>query len=363
MSALAAEHHAINLSQGFPDFPVSEKLVELTRKAMKEGHNQYAPMQGVPALRKMIADKHGKANGIRIDPETEVTVTAGATEALYAAIAAVVHDDDEVVILEPCFDSYEPAILLNGGVPVPVHLAQPDFHIDWQKVRDNISERTRLLIINSPHNPTGAVLSPSDITELEKLVTDFNILILSDEVYEHLIFDGLEHQSVLKSQVLRDKSIAVYSFGKTFHVTGWKIGYSIAPEEISREIRKVHQFLTFSVNTPIQYALAEFLEDPGNYEYLPDFFQCKRDLFLEVIRESGFEPVKSSGTYFQLMSYKEMTGEHDYDLAVRLTREHGIASIPISVFYKDRTDHKLLRFCFAKEDETLKKAGELICRI
>jgi len=360
---MAQEHQAINLSQGFPDFHISDELIRLTEIAMKSGRNQYAPMAGLPQLRERIAEKKADTFNCSVDPETEITVTAGATEALFASITALVHSGDEVIIFDPAYDSYAPAVQLSGGTPVHVDLCQPDFHVDWELVGQKINSKTRLLIINTPHNPTGSVLSSQDLDELEKLVKKHSFTILSDEVYEHLIFDGLNHQSLLRRPALRARSISVFSFGKTFHATGWKIGYAIAPPELTEEIRRVHQFLTFSVNTPIQYALAEFLESKDHYESLSLFFQQKRNLFLDHISDSRFVPIASHGTYFQLLSYKNISEESDVELAVRLTCDHKIASIPISVFYKDRKDNHMLRFCFAKEDETIIKAGEILCRI
>jgi methionine transaminase len=363
MSKLAADHNAINLSQGFPDFPISEKLIELTVQSMKEGQNQYAPMPGLPQLRKVIAEKYAHTYGINIDYEKEITITAGATEALYSTIAALIKTGDEVIILEPAYDSYAPSVIVNGGIPVYVPLSLPDFHVDWEKVRSKISEKTCMIILNTPHNPTGAVLSSEDLDELEMIIEKHGLFILSDEVYEHLLFDGRVHQSMLKRPALRARSICVFSFGKTFHTTGWKVGYLIAADWITTEVRKVHQFITFSVNTPIQHAFAAFLSDEKNYNYLPGFFQQKRDLFLKVIEQSGFQPVGTSGTYFQLLSYREISQDNDFDMAVRMTKEYKIASIPVSVFYSTKQDDKILRFCFAKENDTLKQAGKILCRI
>ncbi len=360
MSKMAAEHGAINLSQGFPDFPVSEKLVELICKNLKAGHNQYAPMPGLPALRQQIATVVQTTYQRPTDAETEVTVTAGGTEALYSAIAALVAEGDEVILFDPSYDSYAPAIRLNGGVPIHINLAAPAFKIDWQEVRSKISSRTRAIIINTPHNPTGTVLSASDLRELSVLAEAHDLLVISDEVYERIIFEDLSHESVLKYPSLRNRSVAVFSFGKTFHATGWKIGYTVANETLTREIRKAHQFITFSVNTPIQHALAEYLADPETYTTLGKFYQQKRDFFLSLIQGSSFAPLSCKGSYFQLFSYQSISKKGDREMAEWLTQTHKVAAIPVSVFHKDRTDARLLRFCFAKQDETLEKAAKIL---
>jgi methionine transaminase len=363
MSHLSHEHNAINLAQGFPGFPCSEKLINLVHKYMLKGCNQYAPMPGIIGLREKISQKTNELYGAEFDPEKEITITCGATEACYAAITAMVKAGDEVIIFEPAFDCYIPIIELSGGKPVFVELHYPDYKINWEKVKEKINPKTRMIIINSPHNPTGSVLSSDDLDQLGKLVKDTDILILSDEVYEHIIFDRIRHESVLLRPELRERSMVISSFGKTFHTTGWRMGYCLATAKISAEFRKVHQFITFSAPTPIQFALAEFLEEKEMYLCLPDFYQKKRDLFAELMKPSGFEFTEASGTYFQLMSYKNISDEHDVDLAKRLTIEAGVASIPVSVFYHNRTDEKILRFCFAKEDDTLKRAAEKLCRI
>lgn len=362
MSALANDYGAINLSQGFPEFSVSEELIDLVRHYMTTGQNQYAPMQGVLQLRERIAHKAEAQYQHRLNPEEEITVTAGATEALYAAIAAVINSGDEVIVLEPAYDSYIPAIIVNGGVPVPVHL-DSDFSVDWQSVAEKISTKTKLIIINSPHNPTGAVLSAEDIAKLAEITRDTQVLILSDEVYEHIIFDNLTHQSVLTSEELYQRSIIVCSFGKTFHATGWKVGYFIAPAWLTKEIRKVHQYLQFSVHTPTQFALADYLADERHYNRLSTFYQKKRDLFLQHMQSSPFEPIPAKGTYFQLFSYSSFSQQPDIAFAKYLAQEVGVASIPISAFYHDKTDHKVLRFCFAKNDETLIKAANLLTKL
>ena len=362
MSKMAAEHHAINLSQGFPDFPVSEKLISLVSEAMQKGHNQYAPMPGLPSLRESIAQMIGINHAVILNAETEITITAGATEALFATLMALVKKGDEVIVFDPAYDSYGPAIRLSGGTPVHLKLNNR-FGINWDEVAAAITERTRIIMINSPHNPSGAILTAEDIAQLEQLVLKHDLLVLSDEVYEWIIFDGEQHQTVLKSDILRERSIAVFSFGKTFHATGWKVGYTVAPEQISKEIRKVHQFLTFSVNTPMQWALANYLNNPENYNYLPSFYQKKRDYFSNKIKNSRFEILPCKGTYFQLLSYKEISNKPDTEMAEWLTKEKGVASIPVSVFYADKTDRQVLRFCFAKSEETLDKAAELLCKI
>lgn len=363
MSKMALDHGAINLSQGFPDFEVAPALQHLVAGYMKQGFNQYAPMPGLPRLLHIIGKKISHAYGTDIQPDQEITITSGATEALYAAISAMVNPGDEVIVLEPAYDSYVPAIQLNGGVPVFVPLEAPQFKVDWQRVADKISTRTKLIIINTPHNPTGTIMNDSDMIQLSKLVEAYGLWVISDEVYEHLIYDNKPHESILKYPILRERGVAIYSFGKTFHATGWKTGYAVARPDLSTEIRKVHQYLTFSVNTPIQYALADFLEDEQNYNGLNHFFQQKRDYFLQLISKSKFQPIKSSGTYFQLLSYKNVGINPDVEMATWLTQQKGIASIPISVFYHDKTDNHLLRFCFAKNENTLAKGAEILCRI
>ncbi|MBN1533199.1 MAG: methionine aminotransferase [Spirochaetes bacterium] len=363
MSRLAAEHGAINLSQGFPDFDVNPELFELIGKYLAMGKNQYAPMQGVPELREKISRKSGEIYGARYDPLDEITVTAGATEALFAAVMAVVKRGDEVIIFEPAYDSYTPAIVLAGGTPVPLRMTFPGYSIDWDEVRDAITPRTRMMILNSPHNPTGAILEERDAAALIDIVSGTSIVILSDEVYEHIIYDGARHESMARYPELAARSFVVSSFGKTYHATGWKIGYCCAPRALSAELQKVHQYLTFAVNTPIQYALAEFVDRAGEYMELPRFYQRKRDLYLELMAGSRFRPVQSRGTYFQIMDYSAITDEGDVAFARRLTTEHGVAAIPTSVFYRHGDDHRVLRFCFAKRDETLREAAGLLCRI
>jgi methionine aminotransferase len=363
MSALAADHGAVNLSQGFPDFDTPPALIDRVARHMRAGRNQYAPMQGVALLRERIAEKTAALYSTTVDPETEITVTSGATEALYAAITAVVRPGDEVVVFEPAFDSYAPAIRLNGGRPVYLKMKTPDYHIDWDEVNDAIGERTRLIILNSPHNPTGTVLRPTDIAALKQIVANRHIFILSDEVYEHIIFDGLAHESLLKDPLLYAKSFVVSSFGKTYHTTGWKIGYCVAPPPLSREFRRIHQFLTFASNTPVQWAYADIMADPSLYLELPAFYQQKRDRFLCLLEPSRFKALRCRGTYFQMMDYSAISDLDDVAFARHMTTVHRVAAIPPSVFYHDGEDNRVLRFCFAKRDETLEEAAEILCRI
>lgn len=363
MSQMAHKYGAINLSQGFPDFEVSPELIEGVGHHMKIGHNQYAPMPGLPQLREQIANKLSLSYGHQIDEQSEVTVTGGATEALYSVITALVQSGDEVIVFEPAYDSYEPVIQLNQGKVVRIKLQFPEFTIPWHEVNDLVSNKTKLIIINTPHNPTGSVLSSGDLDELQKIVQKWGLYVLSDEVYEHIIFDQTEHQSVLRYDGLKEHAVAVYSFGKTFHATGWKIGYAIAPSDITKEIRRVHQFLNFSVNTPMQWALSDYLKDPDNYQSVAPFYQAKRDTFLSLIKESRFKPIPCKGTYFQSLIFEDISTLGDVEMAEKMTSEHGVASIPISVFYHDNRDDKVLRFCFAKKDETLEKAAEILCKI
>lgn len=363
MSKMATEHGAINLSQGFPDFPVDKKLIDLIHTNMMQGQNQYAPMPGVPALRNVIADVISKTYSRSVDAETEVTITAGGTEALFSAIAALVHPGDEVIVFDPAYDSYNPAIRLNGGVPVHINLKAPDFSIDWEEVKAKVTSRTKIIIINTPHNPSGAVLSEADLKELESIAVNNDLLVLSDEVYERIIFDGKKHQSVLHYPELAKRSMAVFSFGKTFHATGWKVGYVVAPAAITTEIRKAHQFITFSVNTPVQLALAEYMKTPEHYLILGSFYQRKRDYFLDGIRGSSFEPLACHGSYFQSLSYESIYDLPDREMAENLTKKFKVASIPVSAFYQDKTDNKLLRFCFAKSEQTLDKAVNILRKL
>lgn len=363
MTALANEHQAINLAQGFPDFECSAKLIELVNHYMKKGHNQYAPMPGVMKLREMIAEKTQQLYSAVYDPDKEITITPGGTHALYAAISAFVGDGDEVIIIEPCYDSYLPAIQLNGARAVFAELKYPNYKVDWDEVKKLVNYRTKMIIINTPHNPTGTTLSAQDMQRLEKIVKNSEIIVLSDEVYEHIIFDGVEHQSVARYPKLAERSIIVSSFGKTYHTTGWKMGYVLAPGNLMAEFRKVHQFMCFSANTPIQYALADFMADKNAYLELSAFYQQKRDYFQKLLKGSRFKILPCEGSYFQLLNYSKITQEKDTDFAARLTREHKVASIPTSVFYHKNIDNHVLRFCFAKQDETLERAAEKLMKI
>ncbi len=363
MSQLASETGAINLSQGFPDFPVSGKLISLVHESMKKGFNQYAPMAGLPALREVIAGKIARLYSADVDPDSEITITSGGTQAIYTAIAAVINEGDEVIVFEPAYDCYVPAIKLHGGIPVQVQLKGKDFHIDWNEMKKMVNQKTRMIIINTPHNPTGAILTAKDMHQLEKIILNREIFIVSDEVYEHVIFDGYEHQSVLRYPQLAAKSFVVFSFGKTIHATGWKTGYCIAPATLMAEFRKVHQYMVFSANTAIQHALANYLSDEESYTGLSAFYQDKRDYFQKLLKGSGFKPLNCSGSYFQLLDYSALSDLKDTDMAVWLTKEHGVASIPVSVFYKNPVHNNQLRFCFAKENTTLEKAAEKLCKV
>jgi len=360
MSALAREHDAINLSQGFPNFDCSPKLHNLVQEYMAKGHNQYAPMAGVPALREALAGKMKNLYSADVDANSEITITAGATQAIFTIISTFVKAGDEVILLEPAYDSYKPSIELMGATPVIYELTAPDYKVDWDKMQSLCSKRTRMIIVNTPHNPTGTILQASDMEALQALTKDTNILVLSDEVYEHLIYDGEAHQSVLRFPELFQRSLITYSFGKTFHSTGWKIGYCVAPEHLMKEFRKVHQFNVFSVNTPMQYAIADFMTNPDEYLSLNNFFQEKRDFFLETMKGSRFRPIPCKGTYFQLFDYSEISDERDTDFAKRITREFGVASIPVSVFYSNGLDEKVIRLCFAKTNDLLARAGEVL---
>jgi len=363
MSALAREHNAINLSQGFPDFPVSEELIKLVNSYMKKGLNQYAPMPGILPLREGISEMFETRYGVKYHPETEVTITAGATQGLFSIISAFIRPGDEVVVLEPAYDSYAPAVMLQGGMVKYARLQAPDSSINWDTFPALISGRTRMIIINSPHNPTGTIIKAKDLKKLDTLLKNRDILVLSDEVYEHLIFDGHTHESICRYPGLASRSLLVGSFGKTFHATGWKCGFVLAPPQLTAEFRKVHQFVVFAVNTPVQHAIAEYLRNPEHYNHLGSFYQEKRDLFLNLIKGSRFKAVPASGTYFQLLNYSKISDEKETAFAERLTREFKIASVPVSPFYHNQEDNKVLRFCFAKTTETLEKAAEILCRI
>ena len=363
MSALANEYEAINLSQGFPDFDIDPELKSLVNEAMVENQVQYAPMPGRPDLRKAIAEKIAIDYQLSIDPQEEITITAGATQAIYTAIATIIHEKDEVIVFDPAYDCYAPTVELHGGVPIHLELKHPTYHIDWQEVRRAITPKTRMIIVNNPHNPCGVVWSENDLNELEKIAIEFpQIFFVSDEVYEHIQFEG-GHLSVLSSPVLRERSVVTYSFGKTLHVTGWKLGYAIAPPDLMKEFRKVHQYLVFCVNNSMQYAVAKFLEKGRPWENVSPTYEKKRDLFLNGIKNSKFKVLPCQGTYFCLLDYSAVSNLNDVEFAKKMTTEYGVAVIPVSVFYKQKTDHKVIRVCFAKKDKTLIKAAEALCKI
>lgn len=358
MSRMAAEHGAINLSQGYPDFPVPAALLEKLNEYAQRGENQYPPMHGVPYLREQIAAKLKRCYQIQADAETELTVTSGATEALFVAIQAVVSEGDEVIVFDPAYDSYEPAVTLAGGRTIHMPLNAGDFSIDWDRVRDAVTEKTRLIIINSPHNPTGAVISSEDLEELANIIEGTRTLVLSDEVYEHMVFDDGQHHTIASHPQLRTQSFVVSSFGKTYHATGWKVGYCLASPELTVEFRKVHQFVTFTTHTPTQWAIADYLEHhPEHDQELPSFYQAKRDLFLKEMQGIGFDMVASNGTYFQLAAYGNVSTADDMTFVTELTQKAGVAAIPVSVFYETPPEQRLVRFCFAKSDETLVEAA------
>ena len=364
MSKMAQDEGAINLSQGFPDFDGPQALRERVAYHMDHGHNQYAPLTGVPELREQIAAKVLALYDCNIDPDSEVCVTPGATEALYCAVTAVVHPGDEVIVFDPAYDCYEPDVTLNGGVTKHITLQYPDFAIDWQQVRDTITARTRLIILNTPHNPTGTVWDDEDIQQLREVIAGRDIYLLSDEVYEHISFDDKPHQSLLRYPDLTARTFAVSSFGKTYHATGWRVGYCVAPRPLMKEFLRIHQFVNFSTNSPMQYAIADFLRDcPQHHLELGAFYQAKRDLFMQLMSASKFSMHPSSGTYFQLADYSEISDEADTEFATRLTREHKVAVIPISVFYKDPPKQNVVRFCFAKDNDTLRDAVMRLLRI
>jgi methionine aminotransferase len=363
MSKLAADLGAINLSQGFPDFDCDPALVDAVARYMRAGLNQYPPMQGVLALRQAIAAKYAHFYNSTYDPDTEVTVTSGATEAIFDAVASLVSPGDEVIVLEPCYDSYVPAIELNGGVAVAVAMRLPDYRIDWDAVGDAITPRTRLLMINSPHNPTGSVITTSDIAALTSIVRDTGIYLVSDEVYDHIIFDSAQHESLARHPELAARAFVIGSFGKTYHVTGWKVGYAVAPAALTAELRKVHQFVTFTTIAPVQHAIADFLAARTGLDELPVFYQRKRDLFLSLMEGSRFGPLPCRGTYFQLMDYSAISDLADAEFAIWMTREHGVASIPTSSMLQKSRAPQVVRFCFAKKDETLERAAERLRKI
>jgi len=364
MSGMAQDHGAINLSQGFPDFEPDNALLDRVSHYLRSNKNQYPPMIGIPALRQAIATKLAKTRGLQIDPQTEITITSGATEALLCAIHSVIRAGDEVIVFDPSYDSYEPAVSLAGGKTIHLPLCLPDYRIDWERLRSSLSDKTRLIIINTPHNPSGTILCKEDLNQLAESIRGYHCFVLSDEVYEHIIFDGEEHASVLSHAELREKSFAVFSFGKTYHATGWKIGYGIAPPRLTAEFRKIHQFNVFTTVTPMQWALADFVSDsPQNYLELPAFYQQKRDLFRSLIKHSRFKLLPSRGTYFQLADYGDISDISDMDFAGWMTREKGVAVIPLSPFYASPPDTRIVRFCFAKQDDTLREAAEILNHI
>lgn len=363
MSSMAQAHNAINLAQGFPDFDCSPELKNLVSKAMDLGHNQYAPMPGLMKLREQIAQKTESLYSAVYNPETEITIVPGATLGIYATINALIKENDEVIVIEPAYDSYIPSIELAGGKAIVYEMQFPEYRIDWDQIRKLINIRTRMIIINSPHNPSGSILSSEDMRKLEKLITNTDALILSDEVYEHIIFDGIEHQSVARYPKLAQRSIIVSSFGKTYHTTGWKMGYLLAPENIMAQIRKAYQFMAFAANTPIQHAYAEILQNKELYLGLGAFYQEKRDLFRRGLKSSKFKMIDCNGSYFQSVTYEKISEQSDVEMANYLCKEIGVASIPVSAFYMRKTDHKVLRFCFAKSNDTLNKALDILCKL
>lgn len=363
MSRLAAEHNAINLSQGFPDFDCSPQLRALLVKYVNAGVNQYPPMAGILPLREALAEKAQALYGVAYNPEHEITVVPGATYGIYTAVATIIRPGDEVILFEPAYDSYAPAVEVNGGKPVYVELRYPDYSIDWQAVQEAITPRTRMMILNTPNNPTASVFSAEDMRVLEGMLRDTDIVVVSDEVYEHIVFDGHAHQSVARFPGLAERSFVVSSFGKTYHVTGWKTGYVMAPRELMAEFRKVHQFNAFVTNSPVQYALADYMKDRDAYLALAAFYQRKRDFFLDGVKASRFRPLPSRGTFFQNLCYDAVSEEKDTDIAIRLTKDFRVASIPVSVFYRQPPAHRVLRFCIAKSEETLARGAEILCRI
>ena len=363
MSALASEYKAINLSQGFPDFEMSAELLALTSQAMKDGHNQYAPMAGLMSLREALAEKVEKLYSAKVNPDTEITITPGGTYALYTAFTAVLQPLDEVIVFEPAYDSYIPNIETNEAVAVRIPLEFPSYKINWQKVRESITPKTRMIVLNSPHNPTGSVSGDDDIAALRAIVKDTNIFIVSDEVYEHLIYDNEPHRSILRYDDLRERAFVCFSFGKAYHCTGWKMGYCIAPKSYMAEFRKIHQFNCFSCFTPAQVALAQYLKNESAYLSTPAFYQQKRDYFAKLMTETRFKPLPSKGSYFQLYQFNHLSDERDADFTIRLTKETGVACIPVSAFYRDATDLGVVRFCFAKKESTLENAVERLMKV
>jgi len=364
MTRLSNDVGAINLSQGFPDFDCSPELVESVARQMREGHNQYAPMPGVLALREALSSKIERLYGRRYDPVTEITITAGATEGLFASITALVHPGDEVLLFQPAYDSYTPAVTLSGGVPVYATLRYPHYRIDWDEVRRKLSPRTRAIVINSPHNPTGMVWTADDVHELGRILQRTDAVVIADEVYEHILFDGTRHESLARYPDIAERAVVISSFAKTYHTTGWKVGYCAAPAALSAEIQGVHQWITFAVNTPIQMAYAETVQRDPDCRDVTTFYQGRRDKFRSLIQGSRFRPLAGQGTFFQMLDYSDITNEGDAEFAIRLTRDHGVASIPISPFlYEGELSGPVLRFCFAKRDVTLERAAERLLAV
>lgn len=363
MTKMAIDHNAINLAQGFPDFNCSEELIELVNNYMKKGFNQYAPMAGVPQLRELISAKTEKLYGRKYNIENEITVTGGATQAIYTAVTTIVNPGDEVIIIEPAYDSYVPDVLASGGIPVYVKLVPPEYSYDWETLRKKISNKTKLIIINSPHNPTGSLITKNDIIQLEEITRDTDILIISDEVYEHIVFNGEKHISLSESDELSKRTFVISSFGKTLHTTGWKLGYCLAPEDLMKEFRKIHQFVVFAGNTPIQYAYADYLKDENHYLHLNDFYQKKRDVFANEIKNSKFKVLPCKGTYFQLLDYSSISDQNDYEFSEYLTKEIGIGVIPLSPFYENGNADKTIRICFAKRDDVLIEAAKTLSQL
>jgi methionine transaminase len=362
MSALATEYNAVNLGQGFPDFPMSKELTSLVCKAMKDGYNQYAPMPGWMPLRETIAEKIKALYGQTINPSNEITITPGGTYAIYCSLTAILRPGDEVIVMQPNYDSYVPNILVNGATPVFADLDLPGYTINWKKVKEAVTPKTKAIILNSPHNPTGSVLSSNDIEELRKIVDGTNIFIISDEVYEHIIFDGVPHQSILRYPDLFERSFVCFSFGKVFHCTGWKLGYCVAPPSLTKEFIRIHQFNAFSTNSPTQVAMAEYLRNEDSYLSLPSFYQKKRDFFVSAMKQTRFDMFHSSGSYFICASYKHISDEPDKDFCIRLTKQIGVTMIPISAFYESGKDDKVVRFCFGKNESTLERAVEKLVK-
>lgn len=363
MSNMANEFGAINLSQGFPDFEPDNYLLELASQYLHKGKNQYAQMTGVPILRERLSEKFNGLYQINIHEEQEITITAGGTQGIFTVISTLIRPSDEVIYFEPAYDSYRPSIELCGGIAKPIILEGPDYEIDWNLVRKMFSAQTKLIIINTPNNPTGRIWSPDDMKNLQQLLSNTEVFLLSDEVYEHLIYDGKKHESILNYPALRQRGFAVFSFGKTYHVTGWKIGYVIAPPQLTKEFRKVHQFNVFSVNTPLQFALADYLEDPSQYLNLNIFYEEKRDFFLHLLEGTGLNPLSCEGTYFQCCDYSQLSKDNDVEFTKWLVKEIGVAAVPVSSFYHQPPEANIIRFCFAKKEETLSAAGERLKKL